>query len=101
MVTAEPGGHEAQQVVRRRVVVTGRVQGVWFRDSCRREALDARVGGWVRNRPDGTVEAVFEGAPEQVERMVAWMRAGPPRAVVLRADVAVEAPAGERGFMVR
>ncbi len=101
MVTAGSGGREAQEVIRRRVVVTGRVQGVWFRDSCRREALDAHVGGWVRNRPDGTVEAVFEGATEQVERMVAWMREGPPRAVVLRADVAVEPPAGETVFRVR
>jgi acylphosphatase len=48
-------------LVRRRVVVTGRVQGVWFRESCRREADSLGVAGWVRNRPDGAVEAAFEG----------------------------------------
>jgi acylphosphatase len=87
--------------IRRRVVVDGRVQGVFFRDSCRREALDAGVAGWVRNRPDGRVEAVFEGAPDRVERLVQWCRVGPPRATVTAVETHVEEPAGEHGFRVR
>ncbi|HLV58464.1 MAG TPA: acylphosphatase, partial [Natronosporangium sp.] len=61
-------------MVRKRVLVAGLVQGVAFRDTCRRAALENRVTGWVRNLPDGTVEAVFEGEPDGVERMVAWAR---------------------------
>jgi acylphosphatase len=87
--------------VRRRVRVSGRVQGVWFRDSCRREAERAGVAGWVRNRPDGDVEAVFEGAPAAVETLVAWCRVGPPRAVVTAVTVTDETPAGENGFRIR
>lgn len=89
------------QVVRRRVVVEGRVQAVWFRETCRREAAAAGVSGWVRNRPDGRVEAVFEGQPSAVERMVDWCRRGPPRAVVTRVEVFDEPPVGESGFDVR
>ena len=88
-------------MIRRRVVVSGRVQGVFFRDSCQREAARAGVGGWVRNRPDGRVEAVFEGDDAAVERLVAWCRIGPPRADVDRVEVTEEEPAGERGFAVR
>lgn len=88
-------------VVRRRVVVRGRVQGVWFRDSCRREAEAAGVTGWVRNTLDGDVEAVFEGEPDAVERVIAWCRKGPPRAVVTDVSAREEAPQGERGFRVR
>ena len=87
--------------VRRRVVVSGRVQGVFFRDTCEREARAAGVGGWVRNRRDGTVEAVFEGDPVAVERMVAWCRRGPSRAVVTAVAVTDELPAGDRTFRVR
>lgn len=65
-----------------RVVVSGRVQGVYFRATCAREAEDAGVSGWVRNRSDGRVEAVFEGRSDAVARMVAWMRHGPPDARV-------------------
>jgi acylphosphatase len=65
-----------------RVVVEGRVQGVFFRDSCRTEALRVGATGWVRNRPDGSVEAEFEGEPAAVAAMVRWCRAGPPRAEV-------------------
>ncbi|MDG4821454.1 acylphosphatase [Asanoa sp. WMMD1127] len=88
-------------MIRRRVVVSGRVQGVFFRDSCRREALAAGVTGWVRNLPDGTVEAAFEGAPEAVERMVKWTRNGPPDAVVYDTTVSDEPLAGDDAFTVR
>jgi acylphosphatase len=84
------------------VVVTGRVQGVFFRDSLQREAARRRVSGWVRNRNDGAVEAVFEGDDGDVDAMVAWCRTGPPRARVDHIDVAEEAPEGLRGsFRVR
>jgi len=89
------------QVVRRRVVIEGRVQGVWFRETCRREAAAAGVSGWVRNRPNGRVEAAFEGGPSAVERMVDWCRRGPSRAVVTQVEVFDEPPVGEAGFDVR
>ena len=79
----------------------GRVQGVWFRDSCRREALERDVAGWVANRFDETVEAVFEGAEAAVAELVAWCRMGPPRAEVTRVDVVEEPPEGLVGFRVR
>jgi acylphosphatase len=88
-------------MVRRRVVVHGSVQGVFFRDSCRRVAESAGVTGWVRNRADGTVEGVFEGEPDAVDRVVAWCRLGPPRAGVSHVDVRDEPVEGERGFRVR
>lgn len=87
--------------VRRRVVVDGRVQGVFFRDSCQRMAYSAGVNGWVRNRNDGRVEAVFEGDPEAVDRMVGWCRQGPRRADVVDVEVIQEEPQGESGFRVR
>lgn len=87
-------------MVRKRVVVSGLVQGVFFRDTCRREAARQDVAGWVRNRPDGTVEAVFEGAPERVERMVSWTRRGPSRAIVQQVTVHTEPPEGVAGFAV-
>jgi acylphosphatase len=86
---------------RRRVKAHGRVQGVFFRDSTRRQAERAGVAGWVRNCPDGTVEAVFEGDEDAVERMVAWVREGPGRADVDRVDVDEEEPEGLGGFEVR
>jgi acylphosphatase len=64
--------------------ILGRVQGVWFRESMRREAERLGVAGWVRNRPDGSVEAVAQGAPEAVDALVAWARIGPPQARVER-----------------
>jgi acylphosphatase len=73
-------------MVRYRVKVSGRVQGVWFRESCRREAVAAGVTGWVRNNPDGTVEALLQGEPAAVDRLRRWMRRGPPRAVVTHVD---------------
>lgn len=90
-----------RDVTRRHVWVDGRVQGVWFRDSCRTEAERLGVAGWVSNRPDGRVEAVFEGAPEAVERMVAWCHEGPRRAMVTNVDAREQAPEGLTGFRVR
>ena len=87
--------------IRARVVVTGLVQGVWFRDSCRREAVSRGVAGWVRNRYDGSVEAAFEGPEPAVAELVAWCRTGPPRADVAGIEVTVEPPVGERGFRIR
>ena len=86
--------------MRRRVVVSGRVQGVWFRDGCAREARTRRVDGWVRNRGDGSVEAAFEGDPIAVDALVAWCREGPPRARVHGVDVFDELTTGEAGFTV-
>lgn len=90
----------SNDVVARRVVVHGRVQGVFFRDSCHREAVRHGVGGWVRNEPDGTVAALFEGPGDAVETMVAWCHDGPPRAVVDRVEVTEAAPGGLRAFDV-
>jgi len=87
--------------VRRRVIVHGRVQGVWYRDSCRREAESSGVAGWVRNRPDGTVEAAFEGTRAAVDALVAWCRTGPIRARVVRVEEIEERPTGDAGFGVR
>ncbi|MPZ94039.1 MAG: acylphosphatase [Propionibacteriales bacterium] len=83
------------------MVVYGLVQGVFFRDTCRRLAEAGGVGGWVSNRPDGSVEAVFEGEPRAVERMVRWTREGPPYARVDAVDVTDEPPQGESTFRIR
>jgi acylphosphatase len=91
----------AAEPVRVRVVVTGRVQGVWFRDACREQARAEAVGGWVRNRSDGAVEAEFEGMTDAVDRMVEWCRTGPPRARVDAVDVAKVPASGDRRFRVR
>jgi acylphosphatase len=87
--------------MRKRVVVHGRVQGVFFRDSARQRAEAAGVAGWVANRSDGTVEAVLEGDSEAVERLVSFMRDGPRGAEVERVDIDDEEPEGLRGFDVR
>jgi acylphosphatase len=87
-------------MTRKRVVVSGDVQGVFFRDTCRRTAMEHGVAGWVRNRPDGTVEAVFEGEPGQVEKLVAWAHEGPPTAIVDDVAVHDEEPEGLRGFEI-
>jgi acylphosphatase len=87
-------------VIRQHVWISGRVQGVWFRQSCAERARLARVSGWVRNRRDGRVEAVFEGNPNAVEAMVAWCRQGPDRAVVMNVEVASEQPEALDGFRV-
>jgi acylphosphatase len=88
-------------VVRYRVLITGQVQGVNFRAACRRMALQHGVHGWVRNLPDGRVEAAFEGPADDVQRLLDWARCGPRLAVV--ADVAVQAeqPEGLDTFMIR
>lgn len=95
------GASDVSDVVRYRVIVSGRVQGVWYRESCGREATAAGVSGWVRNNDDGSVEAVVEGPRPAVDRVMDWMRMGPRRAVVTGVDVLPEAPRGERGFAVR
>jgi acylphosphatase len=87
--------------MRRRVVVHGHVQGVFFRDTTRRLALEHGVGGWVRNTWEGTVEAVFEGAPEDVERLVAFVQRGPRGAAVERVEVFDEEEEGLTGFSIR
>ncbi len=87
--------------VRCRAVVSGRVQGVFYRDSCQRVASGLGVRGWVRNRSDGTVEIVAEGRREAVDALLDWCREGPPRAHVVGITVTDEALAGERGFRVR
>ena len=69
------------------LVIHGRVQGVFFRDSMRREAQELALGGWVRNRSDGTVEAVVQGETGAVDAIVAWARRGPQRAQVVRVDI--------------
>ncbi len=87
--------------IRRRVVVHGVVQGVFFRDSVRRRASSADVSGWVRNTGDGAVEGVFEGERAAVEALVAFCREGPRGARVDRVDVIDEEPAGLSGFSIR
>ncbi|HUS41982.1 MAG TPA: acylphosphatase [Ilumatobacteraceae bacterium] len=87
-------------VVRVRVVVAGRVQGVFYRDSCRREATRLGVRGSVRNRADGSVEVVAEGPRERVEELLTWCRQGPPRASVTGMSVSDEVPAAERAFRI-
>ena len=88
-------------VVRYRVLITGQVQGVNFRAACRRMALQHGVRGWVRNLPDGRVEAAFEGSADDVRQLLDWTRRGPQFAVV--ADVAVQAeqPEGVDTFQIR
>jgi acylphosphatase len=88
-------------VVRRRLRVTGRVQGVWFRESCREVADRLGVAGSVRNRADGTVEVVAEGPASEVEALAAWCRTGPPAADVSGVEVTEERPEGLVGFRVR
>jgi acylphosphatase len=92
---------DAPDRIRRRVSVSGRVQGVWFRESCRDQAQAAGVAGWVRNLDDGRVEVVLEGPPGAVDDVLAWCRRGPRRARVDRVEVIDETPVGEQGFRVR
>ena len=88
-------------MIRRRLVVHGRVQGVGFRYSVARAAQTRGVAGWVANRADGTVEAAFEGEHEAVESLVRFCREGPRGAVVDRVEVDDEGPEGLRSFAVR
>jgi len=87
--------------IRVRVVVTGVVQGVFFRDSCREQARAEGVRGFVRNRADGSVEAELEGPEPAVERVIAWCRVGPSRARVDSVAVERIPTVGEPGFRVR
>jgi acylphosphatase len=87
-------------VIRRRIVVHGRVQGVFFRDATRRLAEREGVAGWARNNRDGTVEAVFEGEPEAVERLLAFASIGPTGAEVMRVETFEEPPGGLVGFRI-
>jgi acylphosphatase len=88
-------------VSRARVLISGLVQGVTFRESCRRAALARGVTGWVRNLPDGRVEAVFEGAAQDVDALVAWAHHGPSAASVSDVAVTVETSEGLIGFAIR
>jgi acylphosphatase len=88
-------------VVRRRVVVRGHVQGVFFRGTVQREAERRGVAGWATNRPDGAVEAVFEGSPDAVAALVAFCESGPRGADVARVEASDEQPEGLSGFDVR
>ena len=90
----------AELVIRRQVVVHGLVQGVGFRYTARFEADRLGVAGWVRNRPDGTVEAEVEGDEASVTAMLGWFASGPRGAVVDRTDVAEREPLGDHGFRV-
>jgi acylphosphatase len=85
-----------------RIIVSGMVQGVFFRAKTRNEAIRNNVRGWVRNLPDGRVEAVFEGKPEDVDRVVDWCRVGPSHAFVDRVDAVEEPYTGAfRAFEIR
>jgi acylphosphatase len=88
-------------VLRSRLLISGRVQGVFFRDSLRRLAEERGVAGWVRNLPDGRVEAVLEAPQADVGNLVDWARHGPRRAVVDQVMVQAEPPEGLTGFVVR
>jgi acylphosphatase len=88
-------------VVRYRVLISGRVQGVFFRDTLQRLAEQSGVTGWVRNLPDGRVEAVFEGPAEEVRRLVEWARSGPRLAEVDDVAVQSEPPEGLAAFLIK
>jgi acylphosphatase len=90
-----------RMVARKRVVVHGRVQGVFFRDTTRRAAQSRGVSGWVRNTPEGSVEAVFEGDSDAVDAMVRFAHEGPRGATVEKVEVADEEPEGLSGFQIR
>ena len=87
--------------VRVRVLVDGRVQGVGFRQSAAREAIRLGLQGWIRNLPDGRVEAVYEGTRDAVDQIAVWSRRGPSWAMVTGMSVHDEEPKGERGFSIR
>ena len=86
---------------RYRVIVHGRVQGVFFRDTVRRHAEGRGIAGWARNLPDGTVEVVLEGDPAAVDELVRFCREGPPRAEVEDIEITDEIPEGLNGFAIR
>lgn len=91
-LAAKPLPGVMDRIKRLRVLVSGTVQGVWFRESTRQEAERLGVAGWVRNLPDGRVEAAFEGPAMAVQAMAAWCQHGPPNAAVEQVEVTSEAP---------
>ena len=96
-----PAAEASPGDVRTRVVVHGQVQGVGFRVACARRAVAAGVAGWVRNLPDGTVEAAFEGRPDALDALVSWCSEGPPMARVTSVERHDEPPVGEASFSIR
>ena len=88
-------------IVRKRVLITGDVQGVFFRDTCRRVAIDAGVNGEATNLSDGRVEVILEGDEDTVDRVIAWCRQGPKHAHVDSVAVSDEEPRGNSGFQIR
>jgi acylphosphatase len=94
MVSEEPAK-------RQRMIVSGTVQGVFFRANTLRKAKELQVLGWVRNLADGRVEIVAEGAPDAVDALVSWARHGPPTATVTSVEVHDEPVRGESVFRVR
>jgi acylphosphatase len=97
---ADNGGNGDGNTVRRHLKVSGRVQGVFYRETLRRKAMEAGVAGWARNTRDG-LEAVLEGPRDVVDELVQWCRQGPPHAVVIHVQVDEEEPAGDTEFRVR
>ncbi|MGH2890025.1 MAG: acylphosphatase [Solirubrobacteraceae bacterium] len=89
------------EMIRQRLIVRGRVQGVFFRDFTRAAATRERVAGWAANRPDGTVEVVLEGAPDAVATVTRACRQGPPQAEVQSVEVVEQQPEGLDGFVIR
>jgi len=87
-------------VIRCRVIVSGRVQGVFFRDTCQRVADRLGLCGWVRNRSDGTVEAAIEGDRDDVGELVAWCHEGPPRSFVTQVQISDEPVIGDGPFRI-
>jgi acylphosphatase len=88
-------------LVRKKALVSGRVQGVFYRDTCRQVAIDHGVAGAARNLPDGRVEVILEGDPSDVDEVIAWCGSGPRGAVVESVDVTEEEPQGMTGFVIR
>ena len=93
---------QSKDLERAHVRVAGQVQGVFFRDSTRQKAEELNLAGWVKNLPDGRVEAVFEGPPDRVKKMLRWCEEGPQQATVENVDTDIEDPGGDlSGFEVR
>lgn len=97
----EDASQSPGELRRARVLVAGRVQGVWFRGATMEQAVRLSLAGWVRNLPDGRVEAIFEGPATEVQAAIEWCRIGPPSARVADVTVEWQAPAGDHGFGVR
>ena len=85
-------------MITRQISISGRVQGVGFRDALLREARRLGVTGWVRNRADGSVEALVQGSPEAVEKIIGWARRGPPAALVTQLRTGLPAPELDRPY---